>query len=142
MGFCTEDQVEAFFRAVPDFEGLLVQDGIHFFKFYLSIGREMQLKRFHERRHDPFKRWKITEIDLAAIDKWDAYTRAQEDIFRRTSTEIAPWTVILANDQRRARLESIRTVLAETKYDGKDASAVGRPDPKIVGSGPKFFDRD
>jgi polyphosphate kinase 2 len=142
MGFCTEDQVEAFFRAVPDFEGLLVQDGIHFFKFYLSIGREMQLKRFHERRHDPFKRWKITEIDLAAIDKWDAYTRAQEDIFSRTSTNIAPWTMILANDQRRARLESISTVLAETKFDGKYASAVGRPDPKIVGSGPKFFDRD
>jgi polyphosphate kinase 2 len=74
MGFCTEEQVRDFLRDAPEFEALLVRDGIKLFKFYLSIGREMQLKRFHERRHDPFKRWKITDIDLAAIDKWDAYS--------------------------------------------------------------------
>src|ERR1700704_6620324 len=112
MGFCTEEQVRDFLRDAPEFEALLVRDGIKLFKFHLSIGREMQLKRFHERRHDPFKRWKITEIDLAAIDKWDAYSEAQRDIFRFTHTVVAPWTVIRANDQRRARLESIRTVLS------------------------------
>jgi polyphosphate kinase 2 len=140
MGFCTEEQVSAFLRDAPDFEALLVRDGIRLFKFYLSIGREMQLKRFHERRHDPFKRWKITEIDLAAIDKWDDYSRAQADIFRSTHTVAAPWTVIRANDQRRARLEAIRFVLSQMNYEGKDARAVGKPDPLIVGSGPGFFD--
>jgi polyphosphate kinase len=142
MGFCTEEQASVFLRDAPEFEALLVRDGIRLFKFYLKIGREMQLQRFHERRHDPFKRWKITEIDLAAIDKWDAYSDAQQDIFRFTHTAIAPWTVILANDQRRARLEAIRTVLAEMSYDGKDESLVGKPDPLIVGEGSDFFYTD
>jgi polyphosphate kinase len=142
MGFCTPEQVSIFLRDAPDFEALLVRDGIRLFKFYLTIGREMQLMRFHERRHDPFKLWKITAIDLAAIDKWDDYTQAQREIFRRTNTPAAPWTVIRANDQRRARLEAIRTVLSATSYDGKDAKAIGKPDPLIVGSGPEFFDLD
>jgi polyphosphate kinase 2 len=140
MGFCTEEQVSAFLRDAPDFEALLVRDGIHLFKFYLTIGREMQLMRFHERRHDPFKRWKITEIDIAAIGQWDDYTRAQDAIFKHTSTATAPWTVIRANDQRRARIEAIRTVLSRSKYAGKDDKVVGEPDPLIVGSGPGFFD--
>ncbi|HEX9641652.1 MAG TPA: polyphosphate kinase 2, partial [Candidatus Krumholzibacteria bacterium] len=139
MGFCTEEQASVFLRDAPEFEALLVRDGIHFFKFYLTIGREMQLLRFHERRHDPFKRWKITEIDLAAIDKWDAYTEAQREVFRFTHTVIAPWTVIRANDQRRARLEAIRTVLSEMTYAGKDESLVGKPDPLLVGEGLEFF---
>jgi len=142
MSFCTEEQVSVFLRDVPEFEALLVRDGIHFFKFYLTIGREMQLLRFHERRHNPFKRWKITEIDLAAIEKWDAYTEAQHEVFRFTHTVIAPWTVIRANDQRRARLEAIRTVLSEMTYEGKDEVLVGKPDPLLVGEGPEFFYTD
>ncbi len=142
MGFCSQEQVSAFLRDAPEFEALLVRDSIHLFKFYLTIGREMQLKRFHERRHNPFKRWKITEIDLAAIDKWDDYTQAQRDIFRFTHTPIAPWLAIRANDQRRARLEAIRTVLSEMSYEGKDESVVGKPDPEIVGAGPEFFYAD
>ncbi len=139
MGFATEEQTSVFLRDAPEFEALLVRDGIHLFKFYLTIGREMQLLRFHERRHNPFKRWKITEIDLAAIEKWDEYTEAQRDVFRFTHTVIAPWTVIRANDQRRARIEAIRTVLSKMSYEGKDESVVGHPDPKIVGDGPEFF---
>jgi polyphosphate kinase 2 len=139
MGFCTPDQLADFLREAPQFEGLLSRDGIHVFKFYLDIGREMQWKRFHRRRHDPLRRWKITEIDLAAIPKWDEYTKAKEDIFRFTHTAASPWTVIRANDKRRTRLESIRTVLAALDYDGKDRKAVGKPDPRIVGSGPEFF---
>ena len=139
MDFCTERQVQDFLRDAPHFEALLVGDNIKLFKFYLSIGREMQLKRFHERRHNPFKRWKITDIDLAAINKWDDYSEAQRDIFRFTHTVVAPWTVIRANDQRRARLESIRTVLSALSYDGKDERAVGTPDPLIVGEGEDFF---
>jgi len=139
MSFCTEEQVSTFLRDAPEFESLLVRDGIILFKFFLTIGREMQLKRFHERRHNPFKRWKITEIDLAAIERWNDYTEAQRDVFRFTHTVIAPWTVIRANDQRRARIEAIRTVLAEVSYEGKDESVVGKPDPLIVGDGPEFF---
>ncbi len=140
MSFSTLAQVEAFLEAAPDFESLLVRDGTNLFKFYLVIGREMQLERFHERRHNPFKRWKITEIDLAAIDKWDDYTRAQREIFKRTSTKEAPWIVVRANDQRRARLETIRWVLFHSEYEGKDAKIVGEPDPKIIGTGAKYFD--
>jgi polyphosphate kinase 2 (PPK2 family) len=142
MGFCTDEQVSAFLRDAPEFEALLVRDGVRLFKFYLTIGREMQLLRFHERRHNPFKRWKITEIDLAAIEKWDVYTEAQRDTFRFTHTAISPWMVIRANDQRRARLEAIRTVLAETSYEGKDEQLVGKPDPLLVGAGPEFFYAD
>jgi polyphosphate kinase 2 len=139
MGFCTPAQTDTFLRDAPDFEALLVRDGMRLFKFYLVIGREMQLLRFHERRHDPFKRWKITDIDLAAIDKWDDYTRAQAEIFKRTSTPEAPWIIVRANDQRRARLGSIRWVLANSDYADKDARAVGTPDPKIIGTGPEYF---
>jgi polyphosphate kinase 2 len=141
MGFCTEDQVADFLRDAPEFEGLLVRDGIRLFKIYLSVGREMQLERFHERRHDPFKQWKVTEIDLAAIHKWDDYTRAEADMFRFTNTAIVPWMNIHANDQRRARLESMRVVLSAIDYTGKDRDAVGTLDDKIVGVGPAFLPR-
>jgi polyphosphate kinase 2 len=135
MGFATEDQVADFLRDAPELESLLVNGGIHLFKFYLKVGREMQLKRFHERRHDPFKQWKITEIDLAAIDKWDDYTHAEADMLRFTNTPATPWTVIHANDQRRARLEAIRAVLLAVDYEGKDQKAIGALDPNITKSG-------
>ena len=141
MGFATPDQVADFLREAPEFEGMLVRDGIRVFKIYLDIGREMQLVRFHERRHDPLKRWKITDMDIAAMTRWDEYTQAKEEMFRFTHTAVAPWTVILANDQRRARLESIRHVLGALEYEGKDKKAIGEADAKIVGSGPEFFHR-
>ena len=140
MGFCTPEQVEVFLREAPQFEGMLVRDGIRLFKFFLTIGREAQLERFHERRHDPLKQWKLTDIDRAAIGKWDAYTEAQEDLFRFTHTSAAPWTAIRFNDQRRGRLEAIRVLLSAIDYKDKDKRVVGKPDPKIVGSGPGFFD--
>jgi polyphosphate kinase len=139
MGFCNADQLATFLREAPDFEGLLVRDGIRFFKFYLSMGREMQLKRFHQRRHDPLKLWKLSDVDLAALDKWDAYSEAQVEMFRFTHTAIAPWLVIRANDQRRARLESIRAVLLAIDYEGRDLKAIGKADPLIAGAGPEFF---
>jgi polyphosphate kinase 2 len=139
MGFCTEEQHAVFLREAPEFEGMLVRDGIRLFKFYLEIGREMQLVRFHERRHDPLKQWKISDIDLAAMARFDDYSAAKEEMFRFTHTSTAPWTVILANDQRRARLEAIRSVLCAIDYEGKEAGAIGKPDANIVGAGPKFF---
>lgn len=139
MGFCTEDELAVFLREAPEFEGLLVRDGIKLFKFYLTIGREMQLKRFHERRWDPLKQWKLSPVDLASLSRYDDYTRAEIEMFRFTHTAISPWIVVRANDQRRARLETIRHVLLSIEYEGRDLDAIGKHDPLIIGSGPEFF---
>ena len=142
MGFCTPEEVAQFFREVPDFEALLVRDGIRFFKFWLTVGREMQLKRLHARRHDPLRQWKLSAIDLATIEKWDAYTVARNEMFAATHSELAPWTVIRANDKRRARLAALRLVLTAITYDNKDEAAVGQVEEKIAGSSAEFFTQD
>jgi polyphosphate kinase 2 len=139
MGFCTADELAIFLREAPEFEGLLVRDEIKLFKFYLTIGREMQLKRFHERRHDPLKQWKLSDIDLASLTKYDDYTAAEIEMFRFTHTAISPWIIVRANDQRRARLETIRHVLLAIDYEGRDLAAIGAPDPLIIGLGPQFL---
>jgi len=132
MGFCTPEQTEAFLEEAPRFERMLVRDGIFLFKFWLAIGREMQLKRFYSRRHEPLKQWKISDIDIAALGKWDSYTDAAHRMLRATSQPETPWRVVLANDKRRARLEIIRTVLSSISYEGRDEAAVGEVDEKIV----------
>lgn len=139
MGFCTEEQVAKFFNEVPQFEQMLVRDGIHLHKYWLTIGRPMQLKRFHARRHDLLKQWKLSPIDIAALGKWDEYTAAKEDMFRHTHSEAAPWTVVRANDKKRTRLNVLRHFLSSVDYPNKDVEAVGEPDPKIVGAGERFF---
>ncbi len=139
MGFCTKEQTAQFLRDAPEFEGLLVRDGFRFFKIYLTVGREMQLKRFHERRHDPFKQWKVTDVDLAAIGKYDDYSAAEIDMLKATHTATSPWTVINANDQRRARLEAMRVILSALDYEGKDKDAIGAIDPKLTMSGADYL---
>src|SRR5690606_16249255 len=113
--------------------------GIKLHKIFLTIGRETQLLRFHERRHDPLKQWKLTEVDRAAIGLWDAYTEAKEEMFRFTNTEVAPWIAVRANDQRRARLEVIRHILSQHEYEGKSPEAIGEIDARIVGSSDSFL---
>jgi polyphosphate kinase 2 len=132
MGFCTPTQAEKFLEDVPDFEHMLVKDGIHLFKFWLSIGREMQLLRFHERRHDPLKVWKLSPVDLKALNLWDEFTAAMERMLPATDTAFAPWTVIRSNDNWRARTDIIRNVLLRLDYEGKDLKAIGEPDPGIT----------
>ena len=139
MGFADADQVANFLREAPELEEMLVRDGIKLFKFYLTIGREMQLQRFHERKQNPLKQWKLSDIDIAALSKWDEYTQAQHEMFRFTHTPTCPWTVIRANDQRRARLEAIRSILSAVDYEGRNKKLIGKPDPKLVGAGPEFF---
>lgn len=141
MGFCTPEQTDKFLKAVPLFEEQLVQDGIRLFKFYLSIGREMQMKRFHDRRHDILKRWKLSPVDLEAIKRFDAYTEARNRMLETTSTKAAPWRVVLANDKRRTRVNVIRTVLHQLDYAGKDEKALGEVDGKIVLSAEEFLDK-
>ncbi len=139
MGFCTPDQTEHFLRTVGEFERMLVEDGIKLIKIWLNIGREMQIKRFHARRHDPLKQWKLSDIDLAAIEKFDSYTIARDEMLTRTHTTHAPWMVIRANDKMRTRLNAMRAVLVECDYPNKDERAVGVPDPKIVVPAPAFL---
>lgn len=139
MGFCTPEQYSQFLRQVPDFEKLIVDDGIYFFKFWLDIGREMQLERFHDRRHDPLKVWKLSPMDIAALNKWDDYTQKRDRMFDKTHTDHAPWTVVRANDKRRARLNVIRHMLRALDYEGKDEKVIGKIDDKILGKGPKFL---
>lgn len=138
MGFCTAEQHEHFLNETPDFENMPVRAGIHLFKFWLNIGREMQLQRFHDRRHNPLKVWKLSPMDLASLNKWDDYTQKRDMMLKHTHTEHAPWAVVRANDKRRARLNLIRHFLTGLPYDGKDLSAIGEIDDKILGLGPGF----
>nr|WP_245419544.1 polyphosphate kinase 2 [Phyllobacterium salinisoli] len=139
MGFCTPAQTEAFLSETPDFEKMIVTDGIHFFKFWLNIGQEAQLERFHDRRHSPLKNWKFSPIDVAGIARWDDYTEARDKMMHRTHTAHAPWTVVRANDKRRARLAVIRRLLLSLPYKGRDLKAIGGEDDRIIGSGPAFL---
>jgi polyphosphate kinase 2 len=139
MGFCTPEQYEKFMKTVPRFEKLIVHEGIFFFKFYLDIGREMQLKRFHDRRHDPLKIWKLSPMDIAALNKWDDYTAKRDRMIDDCDTDEAPWTIVRNNDKRRGRLELIKHILDAIDYEGKDRQVIGKVDGKIVGRGKKFL---
>ncbi len=139
MGFCTPAETEVFLKEVPRFERMLVDDGIKFFKFYIDIGREMQIERFHDRRHDPLKQWKLSPVDLKALQLWDEYTAARDRTLAETHTSHAPWTVIRGNDKRRARIEVIRAVVGELTFEGKDEAAIGKPDRRIAMSAPDFL---
>ncbi|MCG6857480.1 MAG: polyphosphate kinase 2 [Salaquimonas sp.] len=132
MGFCSDDEHQAFLEEVPRFERMIVNGGTRFFKFWLNIGREMQLERFHDRRHDPLKVWKLSPIDIKALQKWDEYSIARNRMFSATDTTHAPWTVLRSNDKRRARLNAIRTVLHAIDYTGKDEKKIGEVDDNIV----------
>ena len=141
MGFCTEEEHQGFLTEAPVFEGMLVRDGIHFFKLFLTIGAEMQVKRLHARYHDPLKRWKLSPIDFEAISRFGAYSDAFETLLEHTDTKLAPWTVIRANDKLRARLNAIRHVLNALPYTGKDEDIVVGVDRKIVLSAEVFLKR-
>ena len=139
MGFCTPKQYEDFLNQAPQVEKVIAHEGIFFFKFYLDIGREMQIKRFHDRRHDPLAVWKLSSMDIAALTKWGDYSEKRDRMLKETHTEFAPWTVIHANDKRRARLNLLRHMLKTIDYDGKDKDAIGALDDKIIGSGHGFL---
>ncbi|MBL8580005.1 MAG: polyphosphate kinase 2 [Mesorhizobium sp.] len=137
MGFCTPEQHKKFLKETPRFEKMIVGEGIHFFKIWLNLGQETQLKRFHERRHSPLTNWKFSPMDIAGVTRWDDYTKARDLMMKETHTDHAPWTVIRSNDKRRARIEAVRHVLLALDYTGRNLDLIGKPDPKIIGSGPK-----
>jgi Polyphosphate kinase 2 (PPK2) len=134
MGFCQPDEYETFLHEAPEFERRLAADGVTVIKLWFSVTRAEQLRRFVSRHDDPVKRWKLSPIDLASLDKWEEYTQAKEAMFRHTDVAEAPWTVIKSNDKRRARLEAMRYLLSLFDYDGKDTKTVGQVDPLIAGA--------
>ena len=141
MGFCTEEETTRFLAEAPRFEQMVVNDGIKLMKFWLTIGKEMQMKRFHDRWHDPLKRWKLSPLDLQALARFGAYTAARDRMLRATHSPHAPWTVVHNNDKRRGRLNVIRSVLHRLDYEGKDISKIGAVDENIVAAAPDFLQK-
>ena len=135
MGFCTDEQYSTFMQQAPMFEKMLVESGIGLTKLWFSVTREEQKTRFAIRQLDPVRRWKLSPMDLESLDKWDKYTDAKEEMFRRTDTEWAPWTTIKSNDKKRARINAMRYFLNQFDYPEKDHQVVFEPDPRIVQRG-------
>ena len=140
MGFCRPDECMEFLREAPEFERMLVRSGIQLVKFWFSVSRTEQRTRFERRQTDPVRRWKLSPMDRASLDKWDAYTEAKEAMFFYTDTADAPWTVIKSNDKKRARIGALRHVLHLMNYTDKDAGVVGAPDPLIVGPAASVYE--
>jgi polyphosphate kinase len=139
MGFCTPEQHRHFLQETPGFEQQIVDEGIKFFKFWLNVGQEMQLKRFHDRVHSKLTCWKFSPMDVAGITKWNEYTEARDLMLKKTHTKHAPWQVVKTNDKRRARIEVIGHVLRSLDYTGRDMDVIGEPDPKIIGDGARLL---
>ncbi len=141
FGFCTPDQRAKFFRQLPEFEQMIADEGIIFLKIWLEVGRAEQLKRFLDREGDLLKQWKLSQIDVDGLAKWDDYCAAIDETMKTTSFKHAPWTVILSDDKKRARIAAIQTLLGAVDYAGKDAKAIGKIDAKICG-GPALRPKD
>jgi len=133
MGFCTPEEYEEFLRQVPEFEHMLFENGVHIVKFWFSITRNEQKRRFKSRKKDPLRQWKLSPVDIQVQDLWDEITHFKEIMFSRTHTSYAPWIIVRSDDKRKARLESIRYVLSRFAYDSREsADTVIYPDPNIV----------
>ena len=141
MGFCTDAEYDEFMRQAPEFERHLVRSGIHLIKFWFSVSRKEQRRRFKEREAHPLKQWKLSPIDMASLDKWDEYTRAKEAMFFHTDTADAPWTVIKSDCKKRARVNAMRYVLHKLPYANRDVAAIGTVDPLLVGRAHVVYER-
>jgi polyphosphate kinase len=141
MRFCSTDEYTEFMRQCPEFERNLVRSGVHLIKFWFSVSREEQRRRFRERKSHPLKQWKLSPVDLASLDKWSEYTKAKEAMFFYTDTADAPWTVIKSDCKKRARLNAMRYVLHKLTYDKKDMDAIGPIDPLLVGRASVVYER-
>lgn len=134
MGFCTPGEHLEFLRTAPQLERMLVNADLILRKYWFSVSRHEQLRRFHSRSHDPLKHWKLSPIDLQSLDKWEDYTEARQTMFFHTDTADAPWAVVKSDDKKRARINCMRHFLHTLDYPEKDPAIVYQPDPKIVGT--------
>ncbi len=141
MGFCTDEEYAEFMRQVPEIERNLVASGIHLIKFWFSVSRDEQRRRFKKRKNDPLKQWKLSPVDLASLDRWDDYTKAKEAMFYCTDTTDAPWIVIKSNCKKRARLNAMRYVLQRLPYPDKSLQKIGPVDPLLVGRASVVYER-
>jgi len=133
MGFCTDDQYKNFLVQVPEFEHMLYEDGVVVIKFWLSISKDEQLRRFNSRNDNPLKRWKFSPVDKKGQELWDEYTFYKDEMFSRTHTAYSPWIVVKTNNKKEARVECMRHVLTQFNYDGKnEAQTILTPDPNVV----------
>lgn len=142
MGFCSDEDYKEFMNEVPGFERNLVKSGIHVIKFWFSVTQEEQKRRFKERQKHPLKHWKLSNIDLESLDKWDEYTKAKELMFYNTDTSDAPWIVVKSNCKKRARLNAMRYVLHKIPYGQKELKRIGHIDPLIVGRADSIGDSE
>lgn len=133
MGFCTAEEYRQFIQQVPEIENMLYENGVRFIKLWFSISSPEQGRRFEQRKTNLLKRWKISPVDLASRDKWEEYDHYIREMFNRTHTHFSPWIIVRTDNKREARLESIRYVLSQFDYDGKDDAPTRLfPDPNIV----------
>ncbi|MDP6883180.1 MAG: polyphosphate kinase 2 [Rhodospirillales bacterium] len=142
MGFCTKNEYEVFMRQAPEFERMLIKSGNRLFKYWFSVSRGEQSRRFQSRRVDPLKQWKLSPVDIQSLGKWDDYTDAKELIFRHTDTVEAPWTAIKSDDKKRARLNCMRHFLHGLPYPDKNRKVVTSPNSLIVGPASAVFEAD
>ncbi len=141
MGFCTDHEYQEFMRQCPEFERNLVHSGIHLVKYWFSVSRDEQRRRFREREAHPLKQWKLSPVDMASLDKWDDYTKAKEAMFFHTDTADSPWTVIKSDCKKRARLNALRFLLHSFPYKAKDVARIGEVDPLLVGRAHILYER-
>lgn len=133
MGFCTEKEYERFMVQVPEFEHMLYEDGVVVIKFWFSITKEEQEKRFNSRMENPLKQWKFSEVDREGQKLWDRYSYFKEQMFSTTHTTFSPWIIVRTNNKLEARLESMRYVLSLFNYEGKEDSETNLlPDPNVI----------
>ncbi|MEM0965332.1 MAG: polyphosphate kinase 2 [Verrucomicrobiota bacterium] len=141
MGFCTPKDYLEFMRQAPEFERMITRSGIRFFKFWFSVSREEQLRRFLGRAKDPLKQWKLSPMDVESLGRWDAYTKAKESMLFYTDTKDAPWTIVRSDDKKRARLNAIKYLLSSVPYEGRIDSLL-EVDPLIIGSAKHIYEAD
>jgi polyphosphate kinase 2 len=141
MGFCTTTEYREFMEQTPGLEQALVDSGIRLIKLWFPVSRAEQRTRFTIRVIDPLRQWKLSPVDLAALDRWDDYSRAKEAMFQCTDTRGAPWTVMKSNDKRRGRIAALRWVLSTLDYPTKDTDVVSTPDPLIVGPPAQVYEQ-
>ncbi len=133
FGFCKPEERKKFFRQLPEFERMIVGEGITLLKLWLDVGRAEQLRRFLDREQDPLKQWKLSQIDIDGLPKWDEYTAAIDETLAESDFKHAPWTVIRSDDKFRSRIAAIQCVLEAMDFAGKDSELIGKIDGKICG---------
>jgi polyphosphate kinase 2 len=142
MRFCSDHEYLEFLRQAPELERMLVNSGITLFKYWFSVSRTEQFRRFKSRQNDPLKQWKLSPVDMASLELWPKYSKAKDAMIFHTDTKDAPWTIIRSDDKKRGRINCMRHFLSNLDYPGKDMDVVSAPDPLIAGSAKDIYEKD